>query len=165
MENGKGPEMASYSILRCHCMRQCCPIRAGASSAIVAKLPCRRCAGGGLGIAFFGSLRAIPCPPWPWRRRMFKSRVRRSAERRYSFRFPHHCISPLPNCPAAICMKHSFSRGSCPEGRQGDLNAKAQSREAAKSFFRHGLLASLQCYVGKLRIFGKIPRTVFPNDK
>jgi hypothetical protein len=31
---------------------------------------------------------------------------------------------------AAIGMNHSFSRGFCPDGRQGDLNAKTQRREA-----------------------------------
>ena len=44
-------------------------------------------------------------------------------------------------------MNHSFSRGFCPDGGQGDLNAKTQRREAAKSFFRFGVFAALRLCV------------------
>ena len=43
----------------------------------------------------------------------------------------------------AICMNRSFSRGFCPDGRPGDLNAKTQRREVAKSLFRLGDFAVL----------------------
>jgi hypothetical protein len=44
-------------------------------------------------------------------------------------------------------MNHSFSRGFFPDGGQGDLNAKTQRREAAKSFFRLCDFATLRLCV------------------
>jgi len=41
------------------------------------------------------------------------------------------------------------SRASC----SGISNAKPRGREGAKSFFRLGVFATLQCYIGKLLLF------------